>query len=167
MKIVSAIIATAILFSCKNNNQVAVNSGSSGNTGNTSGTSAPALSPDTTTTSTVKNDVLKKTDSTTTIADAELCRLMISFFSIGSGSEYKLIAELEDTIASYSDRTGKKIDFVVTPWGREGEKDFSFKLKELTREEQADFINRVKQITQKGKWVHLYENHPCSTRGRK
>lgn len=152
MKILQVIILFAILVSCKNNKP-------------SSGTMDGEESRKTDSVTEVKEEV--ENPSNGNLKDTNLCRLMISFYSIGEGSDYKLIKELEDTITSYAAQTGKNIDFVKSSWGREGENDFSFKLNELSKEEQSDFVKRVREILKKGKLVSIYENHPCSTRGRK
>jgi len=84
-------------------------------------------------------------------------RLVVSFYSIGEGSDYKVKEEFEKFLNSYS----KKIAYEPTPWGREGEIDYCLKLNELSPTEQVDFVKKAKEVLHKSKLVHINENVKC------
>jgi hypothetical protein len=131
MKYTSLIVIVFLWFSCKNN--------------------TPA--------STAKQEE-KKIDSIAQVKnDTNIYRLVIMFYSIGEGSEYKFIKAFEDTLRNYSAGIGKTINYNKMPWGREGETDIISRLDDLTPSEQADFINKTKALLKNAKWVNIYENY--------
>lgn len=97
----------------------------------------------------------------------ERVRLVISFYSIGMGSDNKSILAYEDFIGTYAGEVKKTIDYEKTAWGREGETDFCLGLAELSQSEQDQFIARSREKLRDAKWVNLYENSPCRHRRAK
>lgn len=149
MKLIFPLIVALIMISCKNNNP----------------------------SSTVKKNE-KVADSITenikvedsligNKIDTNNCRFVISFYSIGQGSEYLISNAFEDSIGSYSLKFGKNIDYKKTAWGREGEIDFCLKLNELSPEEQKEFISMTRSQLKIAKWVNIFENYPCPPRMRR
>jgi len=119
------------------------------------------------------NDPLKENPSEDSLAAAPILkkdsgsyRLVIMFYSIGSGIETPLMKAFEDSIAVYSERVKKNIDYKKTPWGREGETDFCLMLNELTPAEQVDFVSSTREQLKNAKWVNILENSPCRNRRR-
>ena len=90
-----------------------------------------------------------------------LSRFIVSFYSIGSGSEGDQMNNLKMFTTQFGKRISKNITWSETPWGREGEVDFCFSLKDLTTEQQTEFINGAKQALNKAQWVHYFENKAC------
>ena len=149
MKIIYSAVFIVFLFACKNNNQ-----------------SATARQEEKKTDTIITDTIINKETNiqTQNKADTTVSRLVITFYSIGSGSEYALCKELEDSIESYSLKVGKTIDYKKTSWGREGEIDVCLKLNELSQEEREDFVVHTKTMLKKGKWVNIYDNKPCPIR---
>lgn len=87
----------------------------------------------------------------------DIYRLVVSFYSIGEGTDYKTKEEFEKFLLGYK----KKIAFEPALWGREGEVDYCLKINELTPEEQIDFIRKAKELLSKSKLVHVDENAKC------
>lgn len=140
MKFIFPLVIAIIMISCKNNKSA--------------------------TTSMTKNEEV--IDSIPEIKiDSNDYRLVLVFYSIGEGSEFPIFNAFEDSIGSYSQKTGKTIDYRKTSWGREGETDFCLKLNELNKTEQEDFISKTRLQLKKAKWVHIYENYPCPVRLRR
>ena len=88
-------------------------------------------------------------------------RLIVVFFSIGSGTDNKAMTTFEDFISAYAGKAGKNIDYERTPWGREGETDYCLRLNELDAKGQADFVKQTTESLKSAKWVHIYENQAC------
>jgi hypothetical protein len=111
-------------------------------------------------------DNAKKADSAVTqFKDTtEKYRLVVMFYSIGEGTEYQFIKAFEDSIGSFSHKSGKKINYSKKAWGREGETDFCLKLNELAEAEKEDFIQMTRDLFKKAKWVNVYENYTCIPR---
>lgn len=135
-------------------------------------------------TSTNKEAVVEETASTTPINSAESTiekkdtkdvktttpkksedpanvRLVVDFYSDGSGSDYKSIIAYEDSLGAYSARLKKTIDYLKKPWGREGETEFCLKLNELNPVQQTEFIAFTRKFLKTAKFVNIFENHPC------
>lgn len=89
--------------------------------------------------------------------DANISRLIASFYSIGEGTDRVTREEFEKFLESYS----PKVAFDLKRWGREGETDYCLKLKELNASQKEDFVRKAKAILQKSKLVHIKENAPC------
>jgi len=94
-------------------------------------------------------------------------RLVVFFYSIGSGVETQLIKGFEDSVSVWSSRLGKEVKYEKTPWGREGETDFCMELSELGADQQAQFVTWTRDFLKNGQWVKIYENYPCPPRSRR
>ena len=94
-------------------------------------------------------------------SQGEKYRLVVTFYSIGQGSEIRLINAFEDSIGAFSGLKGKTIDYEKVQYGREGETDFCLKLNELTPEEQEEFVRKAHETLKEARWVHIKENEPC------
>jgi len=105
-----------------------------------------ALNPDTTT---VKTSV------------TGVARFIVSFYSIGEGTEQNQIQKLESFLLLFRQRTGKNIPAEKTSWGREGELDYCISLSELSSGDQSMFIRDVKEELKTARWVNFSENSPC------
>lgn len=90
-----------------------------------------------------------------------LMRFIVSFYSIGSGSESEQMVNLKTHIASFEKKIAKRISYSQAPWGREGEVDYCFSLNDLTGQQQTDFIKGAKEVLAKAQWVHYFENKAC------
>lgn len=161
------IIAIAVLLfwiGCKSNNT----STSTVKEDKVSETTGSTTTVSETTGSTTSNPLqVKNPDSMITDKkDTNIYRLVVLFHSIGEGVEGKLIKALDQKIRDYSTQTGKEIAYKKSHWGREGETDFVFRLKELNDKEQAEFVNEVKSTLKEGKWVNIYENYAYRYRGK-
>lgn len=100
------------------------------------------------------------TESSTKIENINY-HLVLSFYSIGSGADWDVIAEYDkflelDKAASTQQA---KVDRVT--WGREGEVDFCIDLSNLSENRKKTFIAQSIEIANKAKYVHIKENAPC------
>ena len=84
-------------------------------------------------------------------------RFIVSFISIGSGSDATAMSKLEKIVKEYSG----KASFEVVSWGREGEKDYCFSLNEMNSSDQTKFIERVKKELANNNLVQFRENGPA------
>lgn len=85
-------------------------------------------------------------------------RLVISFISIGEGTDPDARKIMDGVIAKWENKTGKKIEMETYPWGREGEADFCFHLKELSASEQASFIEEMRKAMDGRSLIQMSEN---------
>ena len=89
-------------------------------------------------------------------------RLILTFISKGTGVDSKLKSE----ILAYTSTHPKKPISKIVLWGREGETDHCFSLKELKKTEQVEFIAGIKKIIGTSDMVLLVENSKCNHQGR-
>lgn len=115
----------------------------------------------------------KKTE--TTISEAALAtpslpdslyRLNVSFFSRGSGIDRKAKKQLDDYVIQYEQKNKVKLNPEANAWGREGEIDYCFKLKDLNKNQQSNFIEEVKKLLEASTLIHLNENVSCRKSNR-
>ena len=81
-------------------------------------------------------------------------RLIVSFISIGTGVDGEAYSRVEKFIQDHP----KKPSYEKKRWGREGEEDFMFTLKEFKASEQQKFISDLKAAIGKSDRVHYKEN---------
>lgn len=89
-------------------------------------------------------------------------RLILTFISKGTGVDSKIKSE----ILAYASTHPKKPINKIVLWGREGETDHCFLLKELSKTEQVEFIAGIKKIIGTSDMVLLTENSKCNHQGR-
>jgi hypothetical protein len=96
----------------------------------------------------------------TTPKDTANCAVLVSFYSIGSGTN----REAYDKFRAFIEKTNKAkkitLNIGATPWGREGEVDYCFKLKELNAANQKKFISDLKKLLKGADYVRIEEDKP-------
>jgi len=120
-------------------------------------TTKPASNPE------VKSEVKPATEVTKPVETPkkeQLCRLNVSFISIGEGTDPKAKETLDLALKNWEERFSKSFQKESIPWGREGETDFCFQLEELTAEEQGIFVDEIKTIFEGNNLVQISENQP-------
>ncbi len=88
-------------------------------------------------------------------------RLIVSFISIGSGTDKKAKQQYDQFISQYEQKYKIKLNYEITSWGREGEVDYCFKLIELKEKQQELFITETKEILKSSSLVRFKENTTC------
>jgi len=91
-----------------------------------------------------------------------LYRLSVSFISIGAGTDKKARQDYDQYLIQYEQKNKIKLSFKITPWGREGEKDYCFKLNELNKKQQEVFIAETKEVLKNSTLVRYKENQPIT-----
>ena len=95
-----------------------------------------------------------------TMSDANY-HLIVSFISIGAGTDTNAMQQFDTYIAEYQQNNHLKLSFEVTKWGREGEVDYCLKLAELDKKKQELFITEIKEILKNSALVRFKENALC------
>jgi len=85
-------------------------------------------------------------------------RLMVTFISIGAGTDPDARNSLDAYILDYKTRTGKSPAYSMIPWGREGEVDCCFGLGELSTTEQEQFIRGLRNAMTGRELIQISEN---------
>jgi len=87
-----------------------------------------------------------------------LYRFSVSFISIGAGTDKKARQDYDQYLTQYEQKNKIKLSYKITPWGREGEKDYCFKLNELNKKQQEVFIAETKEVLKNSTLVRYKEN---------
>ncbi|MBK8413304.1 MAG: hypothetical protein IPL22_01545 [Bacteroidetes bacterium] len=89
-------------------------------------------------------------------------RLIVSFISIGEGTDRQGRETLDAVLADWKTKKGKEITFESVAWGREGENDFCFRINNLSEKEQQIFVSDMKAAFKGRSLVQITENQPCT-----
>lgn len=87
-----------------------------------------------------------------------ICRFTVSFISFGAGIDKNAKKEFEQFIIDFELKNEMKIPYEKKYWGKEGELDFCFMLKELKKEDQESFILQSKNQLANSTHVRFHEN---------
>lgn len=107
------------------------------------------------------NSVTREQDSL-----SENYRFIVSFISIGSGTDAKAHSLFVKYLSDYKYTNKDTLSYDVIPWGREGEVDYCIRLSELMPNEQTKFITDIKRILKDSTLARYKENAPCLRRDR-
>ena len=168
-RIILIISAIIILSSCKSNRNKEISDSKKGatqeQTSNTkTGVDAAEENPSKTAEIDEKSKELepKQEKSTPTIIqDSSLFSLVVSFYSIGEGIDFKVAKEYNQLLSSYTTSEGILLDFDKVSWGREGETDFCIRLNSYSKKEKEKFLEKSQEILKKTELVHTKENASC------
>jgi hypothetical protein len=110
---------------------------------------------------------IKSKSSSAEIADIpetrtpEIYRLVLSFYSIGEGTDGAAIDNFNHFISNFQNSQPNIISVEETPWGREGEIDYCIKFSANNPDFQKDFVATVKSLLTDCQLVHINENTIC------
>jgi hypothetical protein len=88
-------------------------------------------------------------------------RLIVSFISIGEGTDIKAHEKFDAFMSSWQTENNKTLVVEKVPWGREGEVDYCLKLNELDKDSQSKFVSQIQDAVKDSKLVQISENQPC------
>ncbi|MFN5629644.1 MAG: hypothetical protein ACK48W_10200 [Bacteroidota bacterium] len=106
------------------------------------------------------NSAKLKNNSTET-KPSDSYSLVITFFSIGAGVDYKTKKLFDEWTINFEQKIGKKVNIESYPWGREGEVDLCISTDNLSAIQKKEFISEAKKILSNSKLVRLEENVNC------
>ena len=86
-------------------------------------------------------------------------RLNISFYSPGSGINYRAAQSLNSFLTKYEAANPGAVTVYKTAWGREGEVDYCFKMNDKTKGD--DFVKQVKDLLAGQDRINYKENTTC------
>ena len=84
--------------------------------------------------------------------------MVISFISKGEGIDHKLKDKVDSYILSFNKENKIDISPIKKGWGREGEVDYNFTLKNLSTSQKKKFISSIKGIIGNTDMAHLTFN---------
>lgn len=88
-------------------------------------------------------------------------RFIVSFYSAGGGIDRGEPEKLFTYVESFGKKIHVQINYAVTQWGREGERDYCFTLSELNSDQSIKFIAGAKNALSAAQHVNYMENQPC------
>ena len=108
----------------------------------------------------------QKKDSVSSIkpvikSDTNNYRITVSFYSKGGGVVDKIMEKYNKFIKDFEKKKGITLKYEVTPWGKEGETDYCFKLLELSTTDQDQFVKESKELLKESSLVTVEENTIC------
>ena len=71
--------------------------------------------------------------------------VIISFISKGEGIDYKLKTKIDEAISTFNTKHKLKVKPNGSNWGREGETDYNFILKNLSTSQKKEFISSMEE----------------------
>lgn len=137
------------------------------NYNDTSGSGPPPGTPEATTTTTPVitspgNSDTSRTDNTRVGGQSspqngdEKTRVVVSFISRGEGIDKKLKSDFDAWLSKQ-----KNVSWETQPWGREGEINYCFALKNMSATEQTTFVSDVRNFFAGRQMVYVNENTRC------
>jgi len=84
--------------------------------------------------------------------------MVISFISIGAGIDTKLKDKIDNFLISFNKENNTDVTPVKKGWGREGEIDYNFTLKNLSTSQKKKFISSIEELAGGSDMVHITFN---------
>ena len=148
--IITPLLITQLAFACGSNKETGTTPAAQ------TETTAPAA------TSTIDSSSPAMTTTNEEVSKAgDKYRFIISFISIGEGTDQKAKEMMDRNLKNWKDKTGKELEVESVIWGREGEVDYCFQLKELNEKQQVEFVQEMKKTFEGKDLVQITENEPC------
>jgi len=79
----------------------------------------------------------------------------ISFISLGAGIDLKLKDKIDGIISSFEKSNNIKFNHERVNWGREGEFNYNFDLKNLSTSQKEEFIENLKKTIGTSNMAHI------------
>lgn len=95
--------------------------------------------------------------------EPRLHSMVISFTSIGSGTDTEAESKLTSWISSFEKTEQIKLNYNVNFWGKEGERDYCFDLSGLKNEVKQHFESQVNELLKGNYRVLIKRNGTCKT----
>jgi hypothetical protein len=90
-----------------------------------------------------------------------LYRVIVSFISIGEGTDLKAKDQLQEIMNNHQRDFGMPLASEEYRWGREGEVDICFKMKNENRKAKDTFVRQLKDTFSQNKLIQIEENAVC------
>jgi len=158
MKINHIIIAAALFSLCACGSSKETGSVDQNKAETAPETSAPANQSGTTSSTTTSTpNTMTENSQVQEKQEATKYRLIVSFISIGEGTDMEAREIMNKIIRSWESKSAKTIIMEEFPWGREGEVDFCFLLNELSAPDQASFAREIRSAFQGRPLIQITE----------
>jgi maltose-binding protein MalE len=98
------------------------------------------------------------TTQETTNSDEKTFDVIVQFISKGEGTARELGVKFDEAVAKFNKDNHTNIEADRRQWGREGEYDLNFDLKNLSTKQKNSFLSLVKETVGHTDMVHLKYN---------
>lgn len=102
--------------------------------------------------------VAETTTQETTNPDEKVFDLIVQFISKGEGTARELGVKFDEAVAKFNKDNHTNIEADRRQWGREGEYDLNFDLKNLSTKQKNSFLSLVKETVGHTDMVNLKYN---------
>lgn len=102
-----------------------------------------------------------KADPKDNTRKAGIYRFTVSFYSPGNGIDHAIKAKYDTFVTDFGKRKKVKLEHETVTWGREGEVDYCFFLRELSETDQAAFVKESLALLKASNRVNTAENTTC------
>lgn len=87
--------------------------------------------------------------------------MVVSFFSRGSGIDFKIAREFDNYIKKFEAEHSENFVYEIVTWGREGEVDYCIQFPKLNKEMARIFVDGSNEILSKTELVHSKLDAEC------
>tara|TARA_B100000809_G_scaffold266912_1_gene332898 strand:+ start:11981 stop:12397 length:417 start_codon:yes stop_codon:yes gene_type:complete len=84
--------------------------------------------------------------------------IIIVFISKASGIDSELKAKIDSELASFNQKHKTNIKPEIVSWGREGERDYLFQTKNLSTKQKKELIGKIKAAIGSSDMAHIMLN---------
>ena len=102
--------------------------------------------------------VENSTTQESTNSDEKTFDVIVQFISKGEGTARELATKFDEAVAKFNKDNHTNIEADKRHWGREGEYDLNFDLKNLSTKQKNSFLSLVKETVGHTDMVHLKYN---------
>ena len=102
----------------------------------------------------VSCDISKKSTESTFSKDTNICKLNVSFRSLGAGIDRKTHKTFLNYIEQFENEEKVKLAYDKIFWGREGEVDYCFQYNSLSEKQIIKFEQQLKEVFVESKSVY-------------
>ena len=100
----------------------------------------------------------KSAEKSTAANEPTKYRVIVSFFSRGDGTGSQTFDKIQSYLTTFDNKENVKITYDKVPWGKEGEYDMCFTLKELSKSKQDEFVKGLTNVTKGSTNTNIIEN---------
>lgn len=96
----------------------------------------------------IDNSVPKESNTNLAKGPSEIAvyDIIVSFISKGAGIDRGAVNDVNNVITQFSKKNGVEVMYKKEAWGKEGEMDYNFNLKNLSTADKQGFIKAVEAV---------------------
>jgi hypothetical protein len=102
-----------------------------------------------------KENDMANAKQTSTTEQTKSYDLIVEFISKGAGIDHELKTKFEEGLAKYNSTNKVDITPEISHWGREGETNLNFNLKNLSTAQKKSFLSFVRETIGDTDMVHI------------